>query len=201
MAGFGAYSITDILNGTDESLVLTSGSEVVLSADPDSGLNGNSLALTQGEPGLGTLVNSMFAEKTFGDPFLAAGGVYAASGGAAAANAPDASAPNDVASAADMSAPESQGVALVKVTTRNDVVDPNDGQTSLREAIMLANANANADPDAETVIYFDPNLAKGAKIVLSSGELFAYSGNHITINGDTDGDGRPNITISGNKSI
>ena len=51
------------------------------------------------------------------------------------------------------------------VTTVTDVVDPNDGELSLREAIGLANGAAGDD-----LITFADNLA-GATLVLTQGQL------------------------------
>ena len=79
-------------------------------------------------------------------------------------------------------------MATFTVTTNSDVVDANDGVTSLREALTLANGSAGADK-----IVFDKPLA-GSTIALS-GELVLSS--DVTINGDTNKDGDAGITISG----
>lgn len=75
----------------------------------------------------------------------------------------------------------------------DDITDGNG--LSLREAIALA----NADPDNDYTITFDPSLVTNpdteeAITTLEHGEL-AISSN-VTINGDTDGDGRYNIIVS-----
>ena len=78
------------------------------------------------------------------------------------------------------------------VTTAEDVVDAGDGELSLREAVALA--NANADDDA---IVFDVSLA-GQTIILNNGELTLTT--DITIDGDVDGDNKADIIISGNNA-
>ena len=80
--------------------------------------------------------------------------------------------------------------AIYTVTTLNDVTDANDGALSLREALALA----NADPD-HSEIRFDPSLAGG--IVKLSGSPLEIS-SMVTVNGDTNGDGAADITVSGN---
>ncbi len=84
---------------------------------------------------------------------------------------------------ADASATEADSLI---VTTAQDVVDPLDFQTSLREAIMAAN-------DGDTV-RFSASLA-GSTLVLTNGAL-AFNQN-LTIDGDTDGDGKADIGIDG----
>ncbi len=79
-------------------------------------------------------------------------------------------------------------MATITVTTSNDTVDANDGETSLREALTLANGSAGADK-----IVFDKALA-GSTIELQ-GELVLSS--DVSINGDTNKDGDADITISG----
>ena len=91
--------------------------------------------------------------------------------------------PRIVAGTVDVGATEFQLV----VTTDLDVV-ANDGFLSLREAVTLANADAGAD-----VITFSANIA-GSTLVLGS-QLNLTS--DISINGDTDGDRRADITLSG----
>ncbi len=159
MVGFGEYSITDILNGMDGSLVLAGDNEEAESLGPDSGLDGKSLVLTQGQAGLSnnlfgisgsgglsapgavSLINSS-GQTGFGvDPVL-----FGPPAGVAAANP-----------------------ALV-VTTTKDVVDPNDGVLSLREAVQIANDNPGEDE-----ITFDSNLLRDlsgvVQIDLKEGEL------------------------------
>ena len=89
----------------------------------------------------------------------------------------------------DIGAVEGPGLM---VTTAADVVNANDGLLSLREAVAIANGNANADS-----ITFAANLA-GSTIVLT-GELALT--NDVTINGDTNGDNKADITISGNNAV
>lgn len=76
------------------------------------------------------------------------------------------------------------------VTTLLDVV-ANDGETSLREAI--ARVTDGTDPPG-TVITFDPGLAGGV-VRLTQGELTLSRS--MTIDGDLDGDGVPDIVLSG----
>ena len=77
------------------------------------------------------------------------------------------------------------------VTTQLDVVDADDGLLSLREAMALANIDGDAD-----IISFDESVVEaGGLIRLTEGELELTS--DITINGDVDGDGKADITITG----
>jgi len=77
-------------------------------------------------------------------------------------------------------------MTTITVDTLSDIIDENDGVTSLREALILANAN----PDADTII-FDATLA-GETLQLT-GELSLET--DITIDGDIDGDGVSDINI------
>ncbi|UTW54670.1 S-layer family protein [Kordiimonas sp. SCSIO 12610] len=90
------------------------------------------------------------------------------------------------------------------VTTLDDVVDDLDGLTSLREAIAFAQTTDATDD----VITFDPSLAGGTITLF---DTFGADGNTdldigfnagtvgaLTIDGDIDGDGTPDITIDGN---
>ena len=80
----------------------------------------------------------------------------------------------------------------IVVTTLDDTVDPNDGQTSLREALALANSSAG-----NVTITFDPSLSGGTLTLDPGLGLLKITANDITIDGDTNGDGTPDITISG----
>ena len=66
-------------------------------------------------------------------------------------------------------------LAITTVNTEFDSIDPNDGLTSLREAIVSANAAAGAD-----TIDFDASLS-GKTILLTHGELLITSS--VTISG------------------
>ena len=78
------------------------------------------------------------------------------------------------------------------VTTTEDIVDAFGGQTSLREAVALA----NSDPD-ENTITFATSLA-GSTITLTNGQLALTS--DVIIDGDNTGnDNRVDVTISGNR--
>ena len=84
-------------------------------------------------------------------------------------------------SALDIGAVEFQHV----VTTLDDVVDANDGELSLREAIALGPGT----------ITFDPVLRFTGTLALTGGQLTIAD--NITINGDVTGDGKADITIDG----
>ena len=83
-------------------------------------------------------------------------------------------------------------VQQLVVTTASDVSNPNDGVLSLREAVVMA----NADPDLN-IITFDAGLA-GQTITLTGGELGLT--HDIVIDGDVNGDDKADITISGNNA-
>ena len=72
-------------------------------------------------------------------------------------------------------------MAYLTVTTQADVVDPGDGQLSLREAVAQANATAGAD-----YIKFVLTL-EGQTLVLTGGELPVTQ--DLTIDGDRNHDG------------
>ena len=79
-------------------------------------------------------------------------------------------------------------MATFTVTTDKDIVDSNDGLVSLREALTLANSDAEAD-----TIEFDAGLT--GKTILLGAELSIV--NDVTIDGDTNGDNKADITLSG----
>ena len=79
-------------------------------------------------------------------------------------------------------------MATFTVTTLDDTTDAGDGVLSLREALALANANA----DADTIVF---STAPGT-LTLTNGELAVTT--NVTIDGDTNGDGTADITVSGN---
>jgi subtilisin-like proprotein convertase family protein len=67
-----------------------------------------------------------------------------------------------------------------------------DGTISLREAILAT----NNDPGTYT-IRFDPSLAGSTiSVTGAGGSLPALTGGHVLIDGDTNGDGTPDITIA-----
>ena len=80
-------------------------------------------------------------------------------------------------------------MANFTVTTLSDTTAA-DGFTSLREALTLANANANAD----TVTFADG--LKGGKLVLTQGELAIT--HTVVIDGDLNNDAVPDITVDAN---
>jgi len=151
-----------------------------------NGVNGNLTGVA--DVGLGALADNggtvMTRNIESGSVLINAGSNAAASSLATDANGND----RITFGTVDVGATEFNGPLVV--TTASDVVDANDGLLSLREAITLANANADAD-----VITFDASLA-GQTITLTGGELVLTQ--DVTIDGDTDGDHKADITISGN---
>lgn len=98
----------------------------------------------------------------------------------------------------------------IVVDTGLDIVNANDGVTSLREAIALAEATAGADeivfsesllpPFGPAVIGIQtdpasPSLANSSQTNFTGFEV--NSGDGLTINGDIDGDGIADVTIDG----
>lgn len=79
------------------------------------------------------------------------------------------------------------------VTTALDVVDATDGLLSLREAVMLVNDGVTSD-----TITFDPTVFNGEPgdiIRLTQGQIEVTE--NVSIDGDLDGDGTPDVVISG----
>ena len=75
------------------------------------------------------------------------------------------------------------------VSTTTDIVNPNDGVLSLREAVTLANATSVAD-----TIVFASGL-EGQNLILTAGELVLSQ--DVTIDGDSNNDGNK-VTIDAN---
>ena len=86
-----------------------------------------------------------------------------------------------------VSPPPPAGDAFV-VTTADDVVDTNDGVTSLREAVDAANARAGAD----TITFADD--LKGAALLLGGGPLRITD--DLTIDGDAADGGVGGVTLT-----
>ncbi len=85
--------------------------------------------------------------------------------------------------------------SIISVNSTADVVDSNDGVTTLREAINFANTSADEDS-----IVFDSSLfASGQTITLSLGELNITHSLNITAPIDFV-TGRQLVTISGNNA-
>ncbi len=79
------------------------------------------------------------------------------------------------------------------VNTADDVVDAGDGLLSLREAVELVNQGVTLD-----TITFDLSVFNGEAqdiIRLTDGRIFITD--TVSIDGDLDGDGTPDVTISG----
>ena len=77
-------------------------------------------------------------------------------------------------------------MSQITVTTSSDIIDPNDGLVSLREAIQQAEANPGFDQ-----IVFDQTLTS---IYLDSG-LTVTGSQDLSIDGDTDGDGSYDVSV------
>ncbi|MEL7018974.1 MAG: hypothetical protein AAGL18_09640, partial [Pseudomonadota bacterium] len=89
--------------------------------------------------------------------------------------------------------PVTNGLTVpIVVDTALDVVDPNDGLTSLREAITLANSMSDSDE-----IRFDASIANST-IRLTSALTITEN---VTIDGDINGDGIADILISGDVDV
>ena len=87
-------------------------------------------------------------------------------------------------------------MATITVTTLADTIAI-DGLVSLREALNAANADTTVDGvtgAGDDIIVFDASLAGGTSLLLG-GQLLITS--NVTINGDTNGDGKADITLSG----
>jgi lysophospholipase L1-like esterase len=91
----------------------------------------------------------------------------------------------------DIGAYEAVNTSLI-VTTATDVVDANDGLTSLREAVAYANSHSGAD-----TITFDSSLLTGKTITLTAGVLqLTDTSGTTTITGL----GADKLTVSGNSA-
>lgn len=83
----------------------------------------------------------------------------------------------------------SDGAAQIVVNSLDDPGLPDDGLTTLREAIVQANVTGGL------TITFDPALAGGT--IQPTSSLPAITGGNITIDGDIDNDNIPDIEIDG----
>jgi parallel beta-helix repeat protein len=81
-------------------------------------------------------------------------------------------------------------MADITVTTLADTVNAGDGVTSLREALALANGNAESDN-----ITFAAGLAGGTLFLITGQQLEITGTGTTTIDGDINGDDTPDITI------
>lgn len=74
------------------------------------------------------------------------------------------------------------------VTSNLDIIDPNDGVLTLREAFE----NAMSTPEADSI-----DFAPAVSTIRLNSELVLTSGQDITVNGDRDNNGRADVFISG----
>jgi hypothetical protein len=79
------------------------------------------------------------------------------------------------------------------VSTPVDIIDADDGQTSLREAIIDANSAPGSEP---VLITFDAGLS-GQTIDITGSPLPALTRGNIIVNGDLNGDNTPDVTLDG----
>lgn len=93
----------------------------------------------------------------------------------------------------DIGAYEFAPAFAITVGTTIDDVNPGDGQTALREAIISANGVAGTDP---VTITFGTGLS-GQTIELVGSPLPQLTRGNIIINGDLDGDHVPDVTLDG----
>jgi hypothetical protein len=167
------------------------GTNVTIDTDLGGNINNG------GDPGLGALQDNGGTVQTHninpGSQLLNAGDSAAPGLPATDANGGD----RKVGAAVDIGATEFQ----FRVTTAADEAfgggslaaeTADGGGLSLREALGLANANADADR-----IGFAASLA-GQTLVLTGGQLSIN--NDVAIDGDTNGDDKADITISGNSA-
>ncbi len=82
-------------------------------------------------------------------------------------------------------------MGTIVVTTTADTVDADENITSLREAVTLANFNTGAD-----TIVFAPGVSGGLIRVSSTLNITEA----LTIDGDINGDDRPDVTLTGDAS-
>ncbi|MEM9144649.1 MAG: putative Ig domain-containing protein [Pseudomonadota bacterium] len=86
---------------------------------------------------------------------------------------------------------EAEPIASIIVTTALDIVDAEDGLTSLREAVTEVNAGSGTEPE---LITFDPSLAgerftlTGGEIAISNAVVIDGTGVQPIISGDAAGD-------------
>jgi hypothetical protein len=105
---------------------------------------------------------------------------------------------NNGANITDLGAYELQApfeAPSLTVSTALDVVDAGDDETSLREALILANGGDALGDGLPDAITFAAHLA-GASLMLTQGALLIES--DVTIDGDIDHDGKADIAISSN---
>lgn len=88
---------------------------------------------------------------------------------------------------------EDDDFVMLIVDTIADTVDAGDGHTSLREAMLAANAHPRTQ---RVTIKFDP-LLKDQTIAIVNNGLPPLTRGRTTINGDINGDALPDITLDG----
>jgi hypothetical protein len=85
-------------------------------------------------------------------------------------------------------------MATFTVTTLSDIVDSNDNLTSLREALLEAAVSAGAD-----TIVFNNGASGEVKLSHAGGYGALVINSDVTINGDTNNDGKADITIDADR--
>ncbi|MEO0892150.1 MAG: choice-of-anchor Q domain-containing protein [Pseudomonadota bacterium] len=79
------------------------------------------------------------------------------------------------------------------VNTLSDAVNPFDGLTSLREALILA----NSDPDESEITFDDTVFVPGQDNVIRLVDGTLVFATDLSIDGDVNGDGLPDVTVTG----